>query len=129
MGTLDEIRAEIVARRDLAQTEIDRYQADLRTIMAELAAHDRAADAVRQPELPFANPAPPTRAPRRDIAALVLDALDIEDRQMPLQIATRVNAQLRQVGAALARLEREGKAAGTHMGWVRVADREETAHE
>ncbi len=96
MTTLDEIRAEIVARRDEAQSDIDDAVAARERANIELEAHDRAVAL-------FAPPPEPKRAERRDIASLVLDALT-DEWQTVAEIAKATGCAPSRVLPALMRL-------------------------
>ena len=110
--TLDQIREDIVARRDRAQRLIDREVGERDQAEAELIAHDRAVAL-------FVQPGPPAR---RNIAALVLARLTGEPQTVE-QLAKAIGVGPRQVGKALVRLSRAGQAACEApwgLGWLRV---------
>lgn len=109
-GPLDDIRADIVARRDKAMRIIEREQRCMDCAVAELEAHDRAV-ALFRPE-----PAEPVS--RRDISALVLARLT-DQPQTAEQLAKAIGAKPRQVTKALQRLYPE-RADDEADGWVRV---------
>lgn len=93
MTTLDEIRADIVAREHKARR-------DLAAADVELLAHDRAVKAMG--DLAPAAPQPKPRAQRRNIAELVLDHLTAEP-QTVAEIASATGIAPHQV------LDRLGK--------------------
>jgi len=117
MQTLDDIRAEIVVRRDRWATESRVADQNHALAIAELEAHDRAVAAM----LPngAAQPAP-ARKERRDIAALVLAALTDQPQTADL-IAHAIGVQTGRVEAALDRLAARHEAfEGEGEVWRRV---------
>jgi hypothetical protein len=83
MTSLDDIRASILHHRDQALRELERSQRTVDCMVAELEAHDRAVAAMGS------GAAKPARAPRRDIGALVREALT-DQPQTLAQIAEKV---------------------------------------
>ena len=85
MSTLDDIRADIVKRRDEAQAEIDSFMRIRDMADAALAAHDRAVATMDN-----GAEAAMERAERRDIAALVYDDLKLDEPRAVSQIAESI---------------------------------------
>jgi hypothetical protein len=109
--SLNDIRKEIERQRDRAMYEVKRAQNEVDCMVAALEAHDRAVAAMNG----AAQPAP-ARKERRDIAALVLDALT-DQPQTAAQIAHAIGVQPSRVTAALIRVGQP-----TSNGWVRSDD-------
>jgi hypothetical protein len=105
--TLDQIRDDILTRRDAAQDRIDSALAERNIAVSELVAHDRAVAAMGNGAA--ANPA---RAPRRDIGALVREALT-DQPQAVAQIAEKVGVPPSRVEPALAKVGAYGSG-----GWT-----------
>lgn len=111
MTELDDIRAEIVWRRDSAQEIIKRAAGERDLAAAELLAHDRA--------VALFNSAGSAASPatlRRDIVALVLASLDDEPKTVEA-IALEISGRPSQVRGALVRLG--DQVSETSSGWRR----------
>lgn len=107
-ATLDDIRAEIEVRHNEAQRwlraaehELDKAGRALGLVAVELLAHDRAAEALNGTV-----GGAPARQPRRDIAALVRDALAGAPQTVEA-IAEKIDVRPSQVRAAIERLAAE----------------------
>ncbi len=114
--TLDEIRAAIMARVALAEIDSRVADQEMALAKAELEAHDRAVAAM--PALNGA--AKPERAKRRDIAALVRDALTAEPQTVK-RVAERAGVPPSRVRPALLRLLKEDDAFQTTEGSWTIA--------
>lgn len=101
MTELDAIRAEIEKRWDMWIVQARAAEQNAALAHAELEAHDRAVAAMN-------GATEPARKERRDIAALVLDALTGQP-QTPEEIAAAIDARPGQVRAALDRLQDRNK--------------------
>ncbi len=96
MGVLDDIRTEIVARRDAAMRTVEREQRTVDCMVAELEAHDRVVAL-------FDQQSEPQRAECRDIAAFVLNALT-DEWQTVAQLAKATGCAPSRILPALYRL-------------------------
>ena len=110
--TLDEIRNDLLRRIEVAQREADNARIILATNAAELAAHDRAVAAMQLDTPQHHMQA--TRAPRRDIAALVREALTVEPQTVK-QVAEKTGIAPSRVEPAL----QKGAGSWTGQGWVK----------
>jgi hypothetical protein len=115
MSALDDIRAEIVARRDQALRMIELAKAGLADADLELLAHDRAVAL-------FDAPPKPERAKRRDIAELVLAALT-DEWQTIAQLAKATGCAPSRVEPALKRIKHDGMMDGKTL-MLRRGDRQ-----
>ncbi len=114
MSKLDDIRAEIVRRRDGAMITSRTADQEVALANAELEAHDRAV-ALFPFDLPQEEERP-ARAPRRDIGKLVTDALTDEPQHIS-KIATAIGVAPSRVRHVL---ERSAHARAGFGGWVRA---------
>jgi hypothetical protein len=106
--TLDEIRADIMTRLDLARRADAVAVQNIAMAEAELEAHDRAVAAMGN------GAEKPARAPRRDIGALVREALTHQP-QTVAQIAEKVGVP---PSRALLGLKRLGITPDASQRWV-----------
>ena len=111
MSKLDDIRAEIVSRRDKAHEASRFAQQDVVLANAELEAHDRAVALFAAPE------EKPARAARRDIDKLVVDALT-DEPQSAGKIAAAIEVAPSRVLHTLERTAHARRAEESD-GWVR----------